>query len=125
VLSDRFWQKHFGGDERVVGRKLQLDGKTVSVVGVMPPGFDHPILWGRVDFWQPLAFTAEQKTTTANYLQSFARLKPGVSIQAGRAKHRLFWLQILTKKNHPTLKIPTVFGLNRFSAQSLTTSAER
>ncbi|HEV8137124.1 MAG TPA: ABC transporter permease [Pyrinomonadaceae bacterium] len=81
VLSDRFWQSHFGGDPGVVGRKLQLDGKTVSVVGVMPPGFDHPILWGRIDFWQPLAFTPEQKITTANYLQSFARLKPGVSIQ--------------------------------------------
>ena len=81
VLSDRFWQKHFGGDPTVVGRKLQLDGKTVSVVGVMPPGFDHPILWGRVDFWQPLAFNAEQKKTTANYLQSFARLKPGVSLK--------------------------------------------
>src|SRR5215203_3034519 len=81
VLSDRFWQSRFGGDPGVVGRKLQLDGKTVSVVGVMPPGFDHPILWGRVDFWQPLAFTPEQKKTTSNYLQSFARLKPGVSIK--------------------------------------------
>ncbi len=81
VLSDRFWQKHFGGDPSVVGRKLQLDGKTVSVVGVMPAGFDHPILWGRIDFWQPLAFTAEQKKTTANYLQSFGRLKPGVNIE--------------------------------------------
>ena len=87
VLSDRFWQKHFGGDPGVVGRNLQLDGVTVSVVGVMPPGFDHPILWGRVDFWQPLAFDAEQKKTTANYLQSFGRLKPGVIDQAGRAKH--------------------------------------
>src|SRR6185436_13524611 len=81
VLSDRFWQSRFGGDESVVGRKLQLDGKTVSIVGVMPPGFDHPILWGQVDFWQPLAFTPEQKKTTANYLQSFGRLKPGVSIK--------------------------------------------
>jgi len=81
VLSDRFWQSRFGGDPGIVGRKLQLDGKTVSVVGVMPPGFDHPILWGRIDFWQPLAFTPEQKKTTANYLQSLARLKPGVSIK--------------------------------------------
>ncbi len=81
VLSDRFWQKHFGGDPSVVGRKLQLDGKTVSVVGVMPAGFDHPILWGRIDFWQPLAFTPEQKKTTANYLQSLGRLKPGVTIE--------------------------------------------
>ncbi len=81
VLSDRFWQKRFGGDPGVVGRNLQLDGKTVNVVGVMPPGFDHPMLWGRVDFWQPLAFNAEQMKTTANYLSSFARLKPGVSIE--------------------------------------------
>jgi putative ABC transport system permease protein len=81
VLSDRFWQSRFGGDPNIVGRNLQLDGKTVTVVGVMPSGFDHPILWGRIDFWQPLAFTPEQKKTTANYLQSFARLKPGVSIE--------------------------------------------
>ena len=81
VLSDRLWQKRFGGDPGVVGRNLQLDGKTVNVVGVMPPGFDHPMLWGRVDFWQPLAFNAEQKKTSANYLSSFARLKPGVSIE--------------------------------------------
>ncbi|HTG94716.1 MAG TPA: ABC transporter permease [Pyrinomonadaceae bacterium] len=82
VLSDRFWQTRFGGDPGVVGRNLQLDGKTVNVVGVMPPGFDHPILWGRVDFWQPLAFNPEQKKTRdTNYLSSFARLKPGVSIE--------------------------------------------
>ena len=82
VLSDRLWQKRFGGDPGVVGRNLQLDGKTVSVVGVMPPGFDHPILWGQVDFWQPLAFNPEQKKTRdTNFLSSFARLKPGVSIE--------------------------------------------
>ena len=44
VLSDRFWQKRFGGDPSVVGRTVQLDGKSVMIVGVMPPGFDHPIL---------------------------------------------------------------------------------
>jgi len=43
VLSDRFWQTRFGGDPGVVNRTLQLDGKTVSVVGVMSLCFDHPI----------------------------------------------------------------------------------
>jgi hypothetical protein len=124
VLSDRFWQSRFGGDPGVVGRKLQLDGETVSVVGVMPPGFDHPILWGTVDFWQPLAFTAEQKKTTANYLQSFARLKPGVSIK--QAEQSMVTLVAnINKEKSPNTQNPTVFGLNRFSAQSLTTSAER
>ncbi|MGH9956255.1 MAG: ABC transporter permease [Pyrinomonadaceae bacterium] len=105
VLSDRFWQKHFGGDPGSVGRNLQLDGKTVSVVGVMPPRFDHPILWGSVDFWQPLAFSAEQKKTTANYLQSFARLEPGVSIQ--QAEQSLVTLVAnINKENSPNTQNP-------------------
>ena len=81
VLSDRFWARRFGSDPNVVGRRIQLDGKTVEVVGVMPPGFEHPILWGPTDIWQPLAFTPEQKTNrNSNYLSSFGRLKPGVTI---------------------------------------------
>jgi len=82
VLSDRFWTRRFGGDPNIVGRTVQLDGKTVTIVGVMPPGFDHPILWGTVDIWQPLAFNAEQKKNRDNnYLSSFARLRPGVSLE--------------------------------------------
>src|SRR5215216_490328 len=82
VLSDRFWTQRFGSDPSVIGRKIQLDGKTVEIVGVMPPGFDHPMLWGPIDTWQPLAFTPEQKANRrASFLSSFGRLKPGVSIQ--------------------------------------------
>jgi predicted permease len=82
VLTDRFWNHRFGGDPNVVGRKIQLDGKTVEIVGVMPPGFEHPILWGPIDIWQPLTFTPERKTNRGtNFLSSFGRLKPGVTIQ--------------------------------------------
>jgi len=45
-------------DPSIVGSKIQLDGKTVEVVGVMPPGFDHPLLWGPFDIWQPLRVDA-------------------------------------------------------------------
>ena len=82
VLSDRFWTRRFGADPSIVGRKIQLDGKTVEIVGVMPPGFEHPILWGSIDLWQPLAFTPEKKTDRGtNHLSEFGRLKPGVSIK--------------------------------------------
>jgi putative ABC transport system permease protein len=82
VLTDRFWTRRFGSDPNFVGRKIQLDGKSVEVVGVMPPGFEHPMLWGPMDFWQPLAFTPERKTDrNTNYLSAFGRLKPGVSIK--------------------------------------------
>jgi len=82
VLTDRFWTRRFGSDPNIVGRTIQLDGKTVQVVGVMPPGFEHPILWGPIDIYQPLTFTPERKTNRGNnYLSSFGRLKPGVTIK--------------------------------------------
>jgi len=82
VLTDSFWTRRFGSDPNIVGRKIQLDGKTVEIVGVMPPGFEHPILWGPLDMWQPMSFTPERKTNRgSNYLSSFGRLKPGVSIE--------------------------------------------
>lgn len=82
ILTDQFWTRRFGSDPDIVGRTIQLDGKTVEIIGVMPPGFDHPILWGPVDIWQPLAFSKEQRTNRrVNYLSSFARLKPGVTVE--------------------------------------------
>ena len=48
----------------------------------MPPGFEHPILWGTIDIWQPMTFKPERKANRgSNFLSSFGRLKPGVSIQ--------------------------------------------
>ena len=82
VLTDRFWTRRFGSDPSIIGRKIQLDGKTVEVVGVMPLGFEHPMLWGPMDIWLPLAFTPEGKSNRGtNYLSAFGRLKPGVSIK--------------------------------------------
>jgi putative ABC transport system permease protein len=82
LLTDRFWTRRFGSDPNIVGRKIQLDGKTVEIVGVMPPGFEHPILWGPIDIWQPLTFTPDRKANRGNnFLSSFGRLKPGVTIQ--------------------------------------------
>ncbi len=82
ILTDRFWTRRFGSDPNIIGRKIQLDGKTVEIVGVMPPGFDHPMLWGPIDIWQPLALSQKERAIRdTNYLSSFGRLKPGVTIQ--------------------------------------------
>jgi putative ABC transport system permease protein len=85
VLSERVWRTRFGADASIVGRTLQLDDQRVEVVGVMPADFEHPLLWGSVDMWRPLAFSTEQRQSRGNnYLRSFARLKPGVSIDAAQ-----------------------------------------
>ncbi len=81
VISDRLWQRRFGGDPSVLGRTMQLDDESVKIIGVMPPGFDHPLLWGTVDLWRPIAFAADQRQNRGNnFLRVFARLKPGVTL---------------------------------------------
>src|SRR5262245_49970310 len=87
VLSDGFWMRRFGGDTNIVGRSVRLDGQSATVVGVMPAGFEHPLLWDKVDLWRPMAFTPEQRRSRDNnYLQAIGRLKPGLSIQRAEAE---------------------------------------
>ncbi len=85
VLSDRAWRNRFGADSELVGRTVQIDGQGVQVIGVMPAEFEHPLLWGTVDFWRPIAFNPEQRQSRGNnYLRAFARLKPGVDIDSAQ-----------------------------------------
>jgi len=53
VISWAFWQNSLGGDPKVVGRVLRLDGQDVTVVGVMAPDFFGPY-WPGVSLWLPL-----------------------------------------------------------------------
>src|SRR4030095_576323 len=81
VLSHSFWLRRFGGDPNIVGTNLRLSGENVTVIGVMPPGFEQPLLWGSLDLWVPLVFPADQRRGRGNnWLQAFGRLKPGVPI---------------------------------------------
>ena len=81
VLSNSFWMRRFGGDPNVVGTTLRLNGENSTVIGVMPRGFEHPMLWGSLDYWTPLTFPAEQQRARgSNWLQAFGRLKPGVEL---------------------------------------------
>ena len=95
ILNNPFWQRRFGGDPNVVGRTMLLDGEAVMIVGVMRPGFEHPILWGNVDLWQPLAFTAERRRNRDNnFLQSFGRLKPGSTLAQAQQSMALLFANI-------------------------------
>jgi predicted permease len=81
ILTHELWAGRFAADPKIIGRTLRLNGESVTVVGVMPAGFVYPFLWGPVDAWLPIAFTAEQRQSRGNnWLQVIARLKPSVSV---------------------------------------------
>jgi putative ABC transport system permease protein len=85
ILSHALWQRRFGSDRAIVGRSINLDGQSFTVVGVMPRNFQFP---NRTDqLWVPIAFSAKEAGERGNhYLQVIARMKPGVSLQQAQAE---------------------------------------
>src|SRR5947208_4776632 len=45
VLNHGIWQRQLGGDPHILGRRISLDGKSYTVIGVMPPGFQFAPFW--------------------------------------------------------------------------------
>jgi putative ABC transport system permease protein len=83
LLSDGFWRKHFAADPQVVGRTINLNGASYTVIGVMPAALDFPSKW--VELWTALQL--QQPTRRGPYfLNGVARLKPGVSLDQARAE---------------------------------------
>ena len=84
VLSWEFWQRRFGGDRGILGRRLSFDGESRAVVGVMPRGFRYP--QRGADLWMPLVLDAKTlENRGAHWLGVVARRKPGVSLAAAQA----------------------------------------
>jgi putative ABC transport system permease protein len=82
VLSHGFWQRRFGGDASVIGRKILLDGEPYDVIGVMPVSF-YSFFSRTTDLWAPAVFTPEQfgdDRRTNEFLVAAGRLKPGIGI---------------------------------------------
>ncbi|HYG62409.1 MAG TPA: ABC transporter permease, partial [Thermoanaerobaculia bacterium] len=94
LLSQGLWQRRFGGDPEIVGRKVLLDGEPLTVVGVMPAAFNFPrgaqfpFGYGFTeapDVWVPMGFSAEDRENRDNHSHlTIARLKPGVGLAAAR-----------------------------------------
>jgi predicted permease len=83
LLSDGFWRKHFAADPQAVGRTINLNGASYTVIGVMPAFLDFPSK--QVELWTALQL--EQPTRRGPYfLRGVARLKPGVSLDQARAE---------------------------------------
>ena len=97
LISYGLWQRRFGGDPGIVGREIDLGGKT-TVIGVLPAGFQFPISDDPQDFWEPILgadFMAKEGHERANrFLSVVGRLKPGVTVEQAKADLDLLSRQI-------------------------------
>lgn len=85
VVSHAFYQTVLGGDPSVIGRRIELDGKSLQIVGIMPPAFDFPSR--QVALWRPLAMPeSEWERRGARFVSMVARLRHGVTVAQGAAR---------------------------------------
>lgn len=78
LISHEVWTRRFGADPDAMGRTIDLDGESITVVGVLPEGFAIP--GGAADILQPLRiYPFEPGSRSAAFLKVFGRLKPGVT----------------------------------------------
>ena len=88
VLTYAFWQQHFAGDAKVLGKSMPLSGNSYSVIGVMPAAFRMPReqvdLWAAVRVANPVA----AQFRGVHFLRTYLRLKPGVTQPAAQAEMR-------------------------------------
>jgi len=76
AISDRVWKNRWHSDPHVIGRQFRLNGRTRTIVAVMPPGF----LWPEnQDFWIPMGFNPADEKWESFQLQVAGRLRDGAT----------------------------------------------
>ncbi|MPZ20264.1 MAG: FtsX-like permease family protein [Luteitalea sp.] len=96
VISHRLWQRKFAGDPAVIGERVTLNGVSdLTIVGVMPPGFDFP---AGTEIWGEDILTRGMGRGDRGF-DAIGRLKPGVSIDRARAELRTIARQ--SAADHP------------------------
>ena len=85
ILGHSLWQTRFGSDPQIVGRTITLNGVPHEVAGVLPATFEFPD--ATIELWAPMPLSGgpTPPTRSNHSLEVFARLKPGVTIEAARA----------------------------------------
>jgi putative ABC transport system permease protein len=107
VLSHAFWRRRYGEDRRVIGRSIQLDGRSYAIVGVMPPGFEFPS--HGADLLRPFAHNELDPTERRSHnLAVVGRLAPGVTLEQARVEMRTTAGAIA--REHP--QFMTGYGVN-------------
>jgi macrolide transport system ATP-binding/permease protein len=85
ILSYSAWQKRFGSSKDILGKTVNLDGATETIVGVLPRDFYFgPV--GAAEFWMPIHESLDPELRGEHGILALARLKDGVQLDTARAE---------------------------------------
>ncbi|HXM32720.1 MAG TPA: ABC transporter permease [Chthoniobacterales bacterium] len=126
VISERLWRRRFNSDAQLVGTQVSVNGRSFTVVGIMPANFEFPLpLFGvqggtfaeRADMWKPIAFTkSELESRGSRSYGIIGRLKPGTSIAQAQAEANTIvanWHPLFPDNYEPSTKFgATIYPLH-------------
>jgi predicted permease len=95
IITHALWQRRLGARADVIGRSMQINGRALTIVGVMPPGFAFP---ERQELYLPLRWDAAPRSQRT--IATFGLLKPGHTLQ--QAQHALDALAARLSVAHPS-----------------------
>ncbi len=101
LLSYSFWRRRFASDPNVVGRKLTLNNRPVTVVGVLPASFDFASVFAPgtpIDIFVPWPLN-DKTEPNGNTMRIIGRLKPGATLQGAQAEFTILGKQL--ESQHP------------------------
>jgi len=96
MLSASFHRRVFGGSRDAIGQVIDIDGTPHTIIGVLPPAYDHYPRLGDVtgeaaeprDVWLPLVFDEQEldpRSRGKRYVKVFGRLLPGLTLASASA----------------------------------------
>jgi len=92
LISYDLWQRRFGGERSVIGKTVRLDDDPITIVGVMPRAFRHPVESGAspMELWAPIALdnpdTTFMNVRAARVFDLIGRLQPGATVDQLQAQ---------------------------------------
>ena len=113
VISHGFWERFFGGDPGVVGKRININAQPFTVVGIAPPGFAGTLVTRSVEVWVPISmlavaipdFDKPAEVLASHIIQwhwAFARLEPAVTVEQAQVE-----LNTIIQRVQATLADPT------------------
>ncbi|MGH9574050.1 MAG: FtsX-like permease family protein, partial [Candidatus Acidiferrales bacterium] len=103
VIGYGLWQELSGGDPRVLGTTIRVDGNPLTIIGVAPPHFDYP---NKTVIWKPGAFTRGNDGWVA-----IGRLKPGISLAQAQAAFAAETERVSLDRNNNHNPVPKMVSL--------------
>jgi len=84
LIGYTLWQQRYGGDQSLIGRAVNIDGTSCTIIGVLPKGFYYPNPDTQV--YLPLIQSKNETARGSRFLRVTATLKPGVSLQEAQSE---------------------------------------